>query len=171
MTGNKLTSEMVQGFTLIEILVAVLVLSIGLLGMASLQLLGSQSSQGAASRTQAALLAYDLAERMRNNRDAALNGSYGNGQLAAPNDPACIFQGGGCNPDQLAAHDIREWLDHIVDVNNIGLDGNNWQPTIAGATASLAQNNNQFTLTINWQETDSGSQQLLQRSYEMGFEI
>ncbi|MGI9281387.1 MAG: type IV pilus modification protein PilV [Endozoicomonas sp.] len=170
MIKNKFTSKKVQGFTLIEILVAVLVLAIGLLGMASLQLLGSQSSQGAASRTQAALLAYDLAERMRNNREAALDGSYGNGQLAAPNDPACIFAG-GCNPDQLAAHDIREWLDHIVDVNNIGLDGNNWQPSIAGATATLTQNNNQFTLTINWQESDSGSRQLLQRSYEMGFEI
>lgn len=158
-----------KGFTLIEILVAILVLSIGLLGMASLQLLGMQSTQSAASRTQASILAYDLAERMRNNRLAAINGNYGTGVLATPADPGCIAT--GCSPTQLADQDLREWLDHITDVPAIGLDGNTWRSTLPGATASLAQNGNQFTLTIQWTEEDRGVGRQVNMSYEMGFEI
>ncbi|SPE32878.1 putative pre-pilin leader sequence [Burkholderiales bacterium] len=54
-----------RGVTLIEILVAIVLLSIGLLGLAGLQLRGMQVNQGSALRSQAAILAGDLADRMR----------------------------------------------------------------------------------------------------------
>ncbi len=57
-----------EGFTLLEILVAVLVLSIGLLGIAGLQVTGLRFNHSAYARTQATLLAYELADRMRANR-------------------------------------------------------------------------------------------------------
>lgn len=67
-----------RGFSLIEVLVAVLVLAIGLLGLAGLQLTGLKSNHSAYVRSQAALLAYDITERMRANRAAALVGDYDN---------------------------------------------------------------------------------------------
>lgn len=58
------------GFTLVEALVALLTLSIGLLGVAGLQLAGVRANQSAAWRSQASYLAYDILERMRINQDA-----------------------------------------------------------------------------------------------------
>jgi type IV pilus assembly protein PilV len=65
-----------RGFTLIETLVAVLVLSIGLLGIAALQLTSLQSNSTATQRSQATFLAYDIVDRMRANRRSAEAGDY-----------------------------------------------------------------------------------------------
>ncbi len=54
-----------RGMSLIEILVAIVLLSVGLLGLAGLQLRGMQVNQGSAMRSQAAIMAEDLADRMR----------------------------------------------------------------------------------------------------------
>ncbi|WP_257280473.1 type IV pilus modification protein PilV [Endozoicomonas sp. ISHI1] len=167
-----------KGFTMIEIMVAVLVLAIGLLGVAGLQILSMQSSNGALNRSQATMLAYDLAERMRRNPGTALSDGYSDisieadgSQKAAPNSPNCIST--GCTNTQLATQDIREWLDNITDVQGIGLSGNNWQSALPGSTASLVRNANEFTLTINWTEagTDNGNKQELNKSYEMRFTL
>jgi type IV pilus assembly protein PilV len=66
----------VRGFTLVESLIALLVLSIGLLGVAALQLTSLQANSGAFQRSQATFLAQDLADRMRANRQAALAQQY-----------------------------------------------------------------------------------------------
>jgi type IV pilus assembly protein PilV len=65
-----------NGFTLIESLVALLVLSIGLLGVAAMQLASLQANNGAFQRTQATFLAQEIADRMRANRTAALDEDY-----------------------------------------------------------------------------------------------
>lgn len=65
-----------RGLTLIEMMVALLVLSIALLGMASLQTLALQSYNRAHLTTQANNFAYDIADRMRANRREALQGGY-----------------------------------------------------------------------------------------------
>jgi type IV pilus modification protein PilV len=54
-----------QGFTLIEVLVTVIIMAIGLLGVAGLQLAGMRSNHSAFLRTQATIAAYDLIDRMR----------------------------------------------------------------------------------------------------------
>ena len=64
--GNRAPTHRDQrGVTLIEILVAIVLLSIGLLGLAGLQLRGIQVNQGSALRSYAAIMAEDLADRMR----------------------------------------------------------------------------------------------------------
>lgn len=65
-----------RGFTLVEVLVALVILSIGLLGIASLQLSSLRWNQGAAARSQATLLAYDIVDRMRANQKSATLGEY-----------------------------------------------------------------------------------------------
>ena len=74
-----------HGFTLLEVLIALLILSVGLLGLANLQILGLRSSQGALLRSQATVLAEELAERMQVNInhetafvDADVNGDNDN---------------------------------------------------------------------------------------------
>ena len=73
-TTHRLGAQ--RGETLVEVLVALLVLSIGLLGVAALQVSALQTNQGAHVRSQASVLAYDIADRMRANRAVALAGGY-----------------------------------------------------------------------------------------------
>ena len=72
---NKLSS----GFTLLEVLIALLIVSIGLLGVATLQIRGQQFNQVSYFRTQATFFAYDLMDRMRANYkiNGANMASYG----------------------------------------------------------------------------------------------
>lgn len=64
------------GFTLVEVLVSLLVLSLGLLGLAALQSQSVKSTYSAYLRTQATLYAHDILDRMRANREAARTGAY-----------------------------------------------------------------------------------------------
>lgn len=65
-----------RGMTLVEVLVAVVVISVGLLGVAALQTVSLRNSQGSYLRTQATALADDIIDRMRANRTAALGSAY-----------------------------------------------------------------------------------------------
>lgn len=87
-----------RGFSLLEVLIAVLVLSIGLLGLAGLYAVGLRSVDSANLRTQATVLAQDILERMRANRDAAIAGGYDIASLSATP-----------SGDATAATDVAEW--------------------------------------------------------------
>jgi type IV pilus assembly protein PilV len=65
-----------SGFTLLEILVAMLVLAIGLLGLAGLMTSSMRNNLSASHRTQATWMAYDIVDRMRANRASAVIGGY-----------------------------------------------------------------------------------------------
>lgn len=95
-----------SGFTLIEVLISVLVLSIGLIGVAALQGMSLKNTQSAFMRSQATALAYDVADRMRANRLAAEIGLYDPG--AAATVAACKSTT-GCIPQDMAKHDLAEW--------------------------------------------------------------
>lgn len=64
------------GFSLLEVLVAIVIMSLGLLGLAALQATGLKNNYSAYTRSQAALYAYDMIDRLRADRQAALTGSY-----------------------------------------------------------------------------------------------
>lgn len=94
------------GFTLIEVLVSALILSIGLVGVAGLQALSLKNNQSAYMRSQASALAYDLADRMRTNVEGATAGFYDPGQAATH---ASCTTPTGCTPQQSAQNDLAEW--------------------------------------------------------------
>lgn len=99
-----------DGFTLIEILVAVLILSLGLLGLAGLQAASMRANHSAYLRSQATQLAYDIADRMRANMAGVkdVNGKmYYNDPILAP-QPAC-YTSAGCSAAQLAGDDAARW--------------------------------------------------------------
>ena len=106
-----------NGFTLLEVLVALLILSIGLLGLVNLQLRGLQYSDSARQKSQATFLAYDILDRMRANKDEALNGTYDVliGTAIPQPDAAdmCSISTVSCTPDDLAAYDLWEWKQEL----------------------------------------------------------
>ena len=100
---NKRISE---GFTLIEILVAVVIIAVGLLTTARMQLLAIQNTQGGYMRAQAANLGYDIVDRMRANLPAVTNGDYDlAGGAATPAMVNCKGAAANCSTGQLAQFD------------------------------------------------------------------
>lgn len=98
-----------RGFTLIEVLITIVVMSFGLLGLAGLQLTSLKNSRGAALRTTAMQHAYDMADRMRANLAAVGTGAYDMSTVSAGTNTATCLTITGCTPAQMAAHDIYEW--------------------------------------------------------------
>lgn len=94
------------GTTLIEILISLLILAIGLLGMAGLQTVSLRNTQSAYQRTQAAILSTDIVERVRANLQGVEAGSYDNadGEVTASCNSVS-----GCTAAQMAANDVAEW--------------------------------------------------------------
>jgi type IV pilus assembly protein PilV len=102
-----------KGFTMMEVMVAIIIIAIGLLGIAGLQLLAIRNTTGAGLRTVATQLAYDIVDRMRANQKAVVAGYYST--LAAPSaSPPCYT--GTCTPQQLAALDMNVWLTRVQAV-------------------------------------------------------
>jgi type IV pilus assembly protein PilV len=149
------------GVTLIEILVAILILSFGLLGSAGLQMAGLRAALGANQRTTATLLAYDAADRMRANIAAVNAGNYHN---YTPMQTTNCMQTVGCGPVQMAQHDMYEWGQAIADQlpSGIGIvcrdsspdDGTSNTSQIAAGCDGLG---NIYVIKIWWLEDRSSS--------------
>ena len=99
-----------RGFTLLEVLVALVVLSIGLLGLSGLQTTGLQNNHSAFLRSQATLATTDIIDRMRANRDAAKDGDYNITYSAASSPVTCI---GRCTEQQVARIDVDLWRAYV----------------------------------------------------------
>lgn len=103
-----------RGFTLIEVLVALVVLSIGLLGMAKLVMVSSHANDSAYLRSQATAQAYAILDNMRANLSAASAHDYDTALNTMPAAPAaCNVSGTPCAPTQLALYDVYNWKQHL----------------------------------------------------------
>ena len=102
-----------KGFTLLEVLIAVVVLSIGLLGLANLQATSLRLNQQALMRSQEAHLAYDMIDRMRANMPGVIAGAYDLPTLPTASDTNCTTTT-GCTPAAMAAQDYFEWHSTIM---------------------------------------------------------
>ncbi|MCY1278508.1 type IV pilus modification protein PilV [compost metagenome] len=145
-----ITRTLCRGFTLIEVLVALLVLAIGLLGMVSLMVVSLQSNQGAYQRSQASLIAYDMADRLRLNRTLATssNDYVFRGSTSIPSDPGC--KATGCTAANIADIDLREWQENFQDINGVGLDGGNYTATLPGGSGTIERNARRYLITVSW---------------------
>lgn len=127
------------GFSLLEVLIALLVLSIGLLGLAALQAVSLKSNHGAYTRTQAIYLAYDIIDRIKANRNQALSGGY---------DLAMNASAPAASATNLADTDLNEWMTDYVTVL---LPGGDASVDCAGTAPSDV-----CTVTIQWDESRLG---------------
>jgi type IV pilus assembly protein PilV len=94
-----------RGVTLIEVLVAMLVFSLGLIGAAGLMAMAARANQAAYLHTQVSFLAQNMAERMHANLIGVWNGDY-DGSYPDASAQDCTT---GCTPSQLARHDRQSW--------------------------------------------------------------
>lgn len=134
-----------DGFTLVEVLIALVVLAIGLLGIAALYVDTLRASRTALLRTQAIAVASDLADRIRSNRSACAAGGCnytGDGALTAGCETTA-----GCTPAELAANDIERWQETASAL----------LPGFVGTVEFAAGIPNQYVITVTWTEPDSGA--------------
>ncbi len=106
-----LKSNSNNGFTLIEVLVAVIVLAMGLLGFAALQAVTLKNSQSSYHRSVATQLAYDIADRMRANHTVA--NLYTSVTATAHADCATTV---GCTATAMAENDLAEWNQALTEL-------------------------------------------------------
>ncbi|MBK5940601.1 type IV pilus modification protein PilV [Halochromatium roseum] len=107
-TASHCSSQ--RGFSIVEVLVSATILSIGLLGLAGLQATSLGFNTSALHRSKATYLAYDIADRMRANRAAALGGAY-DGQALAESPPACAE---ATPTGTLAQRDLLAWTTSLA---------------------------------------------------------
>ena len=98
------------GFTLLEVLVALVVLSIGLLGLSGLQTSSLRNNHAAFLRSQATLLKADIVDRMRANSDSAKAGDYDIAYNATAGEVSCV---GTCSASDVADLDLFEWRAYV----------------------------------------------------------
>jgi len=139
----------VRGFSLLEAMVALVVLSVGMLGIAALHGHSLAASRSAQLRTQAVNLAGDMADRIRVNRlgGAAYTGTAENNEC----DPQSSESGSGgvdCTPEQMAAHDLFVWQAQLARV----------LPDGTGSVAyNGAANPPTYTISVSWTEPTEGT--------------
>lgn len=144
-----------KGFTLIELMVAILVLAIGLLGLAGLQVIGLRSGHNAYLRTQATLLAQDMADRMRNNRENLA--SYLGTETADKCDASL------CSGAQMAGYDLAKWHEAII----------NQLPGGSGVITNDPGGSLVYKINITWNEFEENQDAvkgIVQRQFEMSFQ-
>jgi len=146
------------GVTLIEVLIAVLVLGVGMIGTISLQGLAKQGNFEALQRTQAVLIANDISERMAANRgQGSLNdyvGSY-SGTLSAPST-SCFGSAADCSNAQLAAWDIYQFDQAILGASQL-IDGDRHVGGMINAEGCINNSDGLVTIVIAWQGTSLSS--------------
>ena len=131
------------GFTLIEVLIAMVVLAVGLLGLAGLQATSLRNNQSAYNRSQATQLSYDMADRIRANladANTLANSAYVASTTAALQ--LTCNSSPGCTPALMAQNDRALWNANIISA--LGLLGTG--SVTVDATTRI------FTITINWTE-------------------
>ncbi len=128
-----------KGSSLLEVLIAILVTAIGLLGLAKLHAVGLKYNQVSYLRGIATQQAYDMSDRMRANLDAVYAGGYDAVTAAPGTEPTC-YPTTACSPTEMVQHDIYAWN----TANAALLPGGSGTVTHSATTP--------FTITVSWTE-------------------
>lgn len=129
MAGFAMKIRRQRGISLIEVLITVLVLSIGLLGLAGLQLMSLRNSQSAMERSVGLVQSYSIIEAIRADADSAKNGRFN------------IDLNGRVTGNTFPAHALGLWRDQLE--LNLG----------ASATGSVNCTSTICTVTVQWDDS------------------
>ena len=132
-----------QGFSLVEVLIALIIMSVGMLGIAGLYVQSMQAGRTSMLRHHAVTLAGDIADRIRANPAAGATYTQTPGA-----DNGCVAEGTDCTIAEMAQHDVFLWRSQAAEFLPAMADGSEQvQVTFdAGAVPPT------YTITIRWDE-------------------
>ncbi len=131
-----------RGFTLLEVLIALIIMAIGSLGLGQLQLISLKNNQSSYFRSQANLLASDMIDRMRINSSVAhlyLGTVVGTDSGTEAQCTQCKDPSTPCLPSQLVALDLCGWQVQLAKLRT-------------GATAVVSKHNGVYSISISWDD-------------------
>ncbi|MGP1677520.1 MAG: type IV pilus modification protein PilV [Burkholderiales bacterium] len=136
-------ARMQAGFSMIEVLISLVLIAVAMFGHAGLQLNAMKFAKSGASRTQAAFLSNELAERMEANKAGSVGGNYVvASESSTPSTAATDCLTAACNATALAAYDLAEWTTRVAATLPPGAS---WQ-----ITNPTAGNPSWYTIVVNW---------------------
>jgi type IV pilus assembly protein PilV len=146
------------GFTLIEVLVAVVVMSVGILGVAGLQVISLQQNRSAMLRAEALQIGNDMLDRMRANPNEDYAPVTFAAAPASPND--CVA--GACTAAQMASYDIAQWKCSINSEDGDGdqyavCEGYGIVGSLPGGEASITETDGIHEVIVRWTDTREGT--------------
>lgn len=139
-TCNRATPHQ-RGFSMIEVLVTLLIISLALLGTAGLQAYSMRLNQAGQFRSQAVFLVADLAERIEANKPAAVAANYVKGLSSTPGTLITTCSVGLCDAAGLAAYDLSQWESTVATV----LPQSSWE-----VVQTVAGNPSTYTIRVSW---------------------
>lgn len=146
-----------QGFSLIEVLIALVILSVGLLGIAAMVSVSMKSRSSSYLRTQALALGSAILDRMRANHATAVTGGYNiTVDASTPFSGAaqnCNGSSNTCTPAQIAAMDMYDWNEDLVNLLGYGQASN---VSYYISTLPVGQFT-QVQVIISWNDTTANS--------------
>lgn len=157
MLNQKSSSVNSMGSSMVELLITLVITSIGLLGLANIQLIGLRNNVFAYNRTQAIILASDMSDRMRANSEAVNAGDYIQATSTAYSTCRSVS---GCSFSEMAKNDTYEWLQLVGELpSGEGLVCIDSTPNSTDTPASpecdgLGSN---YTIKIWWDDDRDGS--------------
>jgi len=152
------------GFSMIELLVAILVMGIGVLGISALQMVSLQNNRGALQRAEAVNFAYDMMDRIRANPAGAPPTSAYDGLDIGSNPPnAANCNANNCTQAQMVTFDQAMWKCQLGNFHQNGtcqnlraagvLADDDVQPGLAEGDGAIdVDGNGMVTVTVQWRE-------------------
>ena len=144
--ANRYAPARMSGFSLLEVLISLVIVAVGLLGVAGLMSNTLKSNDSAAMRTQATAQAYNIIDRMRANMTGVISGNY---VVTMPASAATGAMpsgctGAACSSPALAAYDIGQWEYELAKLLPQGRGSISITPVPTGAT---------YTVTVLWNDS------------------
>ncbi|MDC9725492.1 MAG: type IV pilus modification protein PilV [Gammaproteobacteria bacterium] len=150
-----------KGFTLVEVLVTVVIMAMGLLGLAGLQTTSLRYNLDAEQRGTAVQLVYDMSERMRAMTNRELLSGLEKYTEEGVEEASCTSYSAnavaGCTPLQMASHDKFEWLGEISN----SLPGGEGYISVAAGI---------YTITVTWDDNRDGNTDASDASFSARFQ-
>lgn len=148
------------GFAMLEVLLAIVIISFGLLGLAGLQATSIRNNHSAYLRSLVTQQAYDMADRIRANQAGAKAGNY-DSISGIPAADACIgsISAPGCSAAQLASQDARQWNSSNATLfpSGQGIVCRDTTPDDGTPAATSCTGAGPFVIKIWWNDDKSGT--------------
>lgn len=141
-------SSIHQGFSLLEVMIALLVLALGLLGLAALQNMGLRLNHQSYERTQATILIYEMIDRMRANPAGVVMGNYALSMTSVPPTASLNCEASSCTSSTaMAAYDMNRWITAVAGTTT-------QRAALAGGQGSISRvgTTSLFDISVQWQE-------------------